>query len=122
MTNDYNSQMSPTPLLIRTLQRKLYHKAKQEPAFRFYALYDKIYRADILGHAYDFVRANKGAPGIDGETFKAIEGREGKAEYLAKQPDGRRRMPCDEEHRKAVYTGCGPVNCMHGLMREGRLP
>ena len=43
-------------------------------------------------------------------------------EYLAKQPDGRRRMPCDEEHRKAVYTECGPVNRMHGLMRGGRLP
>lgn len=75
--------MLSTPNTIRTLQRKLYHKAKQEPAFRFYAIYDKVYRADILGHAYDLVRANRGAPGIDGVTFKAIESGEGKTEYLA---------------------------------------
>jgi group II intron reverse transcriptase/maturase len=75
--------MLSTPKTIRTLQRKLYHKAKQEPAYRFYALYDKIYRDDILSHAYDLVRANKGAPGIDGVTFVAIERGEGKAEYLA---------------------------------------
>jgi group II intron reverse transcriptase/maturase len=65
------------------LPRKLYHKAKQGPAFRFYALYDKVYRDDLLSHAYDLVRANKGAPGIDGITFKAIERGEGKAKYLA---------------------------------------
>ena len=76
--------MLTTPVPIRTLQRKLYHKAKQEPAFRFYALYDKIYRADLLSHAYDLVRANKGAPGIDGVTFKVIERSEGKAQYLAR--------------------------------------
>ena len=76
--------MLSTPNTIRTLQRKLYHKAKQDPVFRFYALYDKTYRNDILSHAYDLVRANKGAPGIDGVTFKAIEGGEGKTEYLAK--------------------------------------
>lgn len=76
--------MLSTPARIRTLQRKLYHKAKQEPVFRFYALYDKLYRGDILSHAYELVRANRGAPGIDGVTFKAIEREEGKAEYLAK--------------------------------------
>jgi RNA-directed DNA polymerase len=56
---------------IRELQRKLYRKAKQEKEYRFYLLYDKIYRPDILNHAYNLVKANEGAPGIDGETFNS---------------------------------------------------
>ncbi|MDN5939584.1 MAG: group II intron reverse transcriptase/maturase [Salinisphaera sp.] len=71
-----------TPNKIRTLQRKLYIKAKQEPAFRFYALYDKCTRADILSHAYALVRAKGGAPGIDGRTFEAIEADEGKEGFV----------------------------------------
>ncbi len=62
-----------TPERIRTLQRKLYRKAKAEPAFRFYALYDKICREDILSHAYRLARVKAGAPGVDGIGFAQIE-------------------------------------------------
>src|SRR6266849_5706719 len=64
-----------TPEKIRTLQRKLYRKAKAEPAYRFYVLYDKIYREDILRYAYGLARANAGAPGVDGLSFGQIEER-----------------------------------------------
>jgi RNA-directed DNA polymerase len=62
-----------TPDKIRELQRKLYRKAKQEPMYRFYSLYDKVYRTGILAHAYALCKANKGAPGVDGQTFADIE-------------------------------------------------
>src|SRR5947199_6083944 len=62
-----------TPEKIRSLQRKLYRKAKAEPAYRFYLLYDKICREDILRHAYALARWNAGAPGVDGVTFADID-------------------------------------------------
>src|SRR5450759_2697382 len=70
-----------TPSKVRELQIKLYRKAKNEPGYRFYLLYDKMYREDILAHAYKVVRANKGAPGVDGESFEDIESR-GLEEWL----------------------------------------
>src|ERR1039457_679688 len=62
-----------TPIKIRMLQRKLYQKAKEEPNYRFYLLYDKMYREDILNHAYALAKSNQGAPGVDGQSFTGIE-------------------------------------------------
>jgi group II intron reverse transcriptase/maturase len=71
------ASMLKTPEQIQELQKKLYQKAKQEKSYRFYALYDKAYRKDIIEFAYELVKSRKGAPGIDGITFEAIKGMEG---------------------------------------------
>jgi RNA-directed DNA polymerase len=62
-----------TPISVQKLQRALHAKAKSEAGYRFYALYDKIYRADVLAHAYAQCRANKGAPGVDRQDFDDVE-------------------------------------------------
>jgi RNA-directed DNA polymerase len=62
-----------TPKSVQKLRTALHAKAKAEPGFRFYALYDKISRDDILAHAYAQCRSNKGAPGVDGQDFADIE-------------------------------------------------
>jgi len=72
-----------TPEKIRSLQRKLYGKAKAEPHYRFYRLYDKVWREDILAHAYALARANGGAPGVDGITFDQVEAA-GRQDWLAR--------------------------------------
>ena len=71
-----------TPEKIRSLQTKLYAKAKAEPAYRFYLLYDKVYREDILTHAYRLARRNNGAPGVDGVRFEDMEA-SGLEEWMA---------------------------------------
>lgn len=62
-----------TPLSVQKLQTALHAKAKENPSFRFYALYDKLYRADVLQYAYACCKANQGAAGVDGERFEDIE-------------------------------------------------
>ena len=84
-----------TPSKIRELQKKLYVKAKQEPNYRFYLLYDKIYREDILTFAYELARANQGAPGVDGETFAGIESGVGLEAWLS----GRRKELQDKTYQ-----------------------
>jgi RNA-directed DNA polymerase len=87
-----------TPERIRNLQKGLYAKAKLEPACRFYLLYDKVYREDILRHAYRLARSNGGAPGVDGVSFADIEA-SGLEEWHAS---------LREELRKETYKP-GPV-------------
>jgi RNA-directed DNA polymerase len=60
------------PVTVGKLQAALHTKAKEAPTYRFYALYDKVYRADVLAYAYERCRANGGAAGGDGQTFAAI--------------------------------------------------
>ena len=62
-----------TPTSVQKLQTTLHAKAKESPDFRFYALYDKVYRKDVLAYAYERCKANGGAAGVDNQTFEDIE-------------------------------------------------
>ncbi len=63
----------PAQTKLEELQGKLYAKAKAEPAFRFYSLYDKLHRSDVLAEALRISKEKRGAPGVDGQTFEQVE-------------------------------------------------
>lgn len=88
-----------TPKNVQKLRKALYERAKRDPSLRFYSLYDKVHRHDVLAHAYALCRANKGAAGPDGVTFEDIEGSGGPGPMLARLA---------EELKTKQYTP-GPV-------------
>jgi RNA-directed DNA polymerase len=87
--------LTPPQTSVAKLQEALRAKAKSAPAYRFYALYDKVYRRDVLAEAYARVRANRGAPGVDGQTFEDIEKDFALPVFLAE---------LSEDLRKKTYT------------------
>jgi RNA-directed DNA polymerase len=106
------------PEKVRKLQATLHTKAKGSPGYRFYLLYDKVYRRDILAFAFARCRSNGGVPGIDGQTFADIEayGVEGWLDELAEdlrkktyQPRPVRRVYIPKSDGKQRQLGIGTI-------------
>ena len=91
-----------TPLTVQKLQSALHAKAKDEPEFRFYLLYDKVYRADVLEFAYRCCKANKGAAGVDGQRFEDIEAY-GESQWLGELANRLRTKTFEPKAVKRVW-------------------
>jgi RNA-directed DNA polymerase len=90
------------PTKVGKLQEALHDKAKRAPTYRFYALYDKVYRGDVLAHAYHCCRANAGAAGVDGQTFEDIEAY-GVAKWLGELAEELRKKTYRPQAVRRVY-------------------
>src|SRR3989304_9985651 len=90
------------PLKVQKLQAALHAKAKGSPGYRFYALYDKVYRRDILGHAFDVCRSNGGVAGVDGQTFRDID-EYGVGRWLDELPEELRTGAARPQAVRRVY-------------------
>jgi len=91
-----------TPESVQRLQAALHAKAKGAPQYRFYALYDKVYRTDVLAYAYACCRANRGAAGVDGQTFEDIE-TYGRERWLGKLAEDLRKKAYRPEAVRRVW-------------------
>lgn len=91
-----------TPSSVQKLQTALHAKAKGEPGYRFYLLYDKVHRADVLAHAYACCRANNGAAGVDGETFDDIAAY-GEGRWLGELAEALRKKTYRAQAVRRVY-------------------
>lgn len=90
------------PEKVGKLQTALHTKAKQLPDYRFYALYDKVYRADVLDYAYRLCRANNGSPGVDGQTFASIDAY-GQERWLGELAEELRKKEYQPQAVRRVY-------------------
>ena len=91
-----------TPEKTRKLQEALHAKAKGAPSYRFYLLYDKVYREDVLAFAYRRCKANGGAAGVDGQTFKDIEA-DGVEQWLAELAEALKKKTYHPQAVRRVY-------------------
>src|SRR5580693_7805712 len=99
---EIESMILEPPESVQKLQTALQAKAKEAPGYRFYLLYDKLYRKDVLGYAYRCCRANAGAPGVDGQDFADIE-KYGEERWLGEVADTLRRKTYRAEAVRRVW-------------------
>ena len=115
---------------VRELQRTLYRAAKADPGRRFHALYDKVYRRDVLERAWELVRANRGAAGIDEQTIADVEeygiatlragrGSEGRQLPTAGGPPGVHSEARQSDRAKAAVDPCGSRPDRPGCHEDG---
>ena len=112
-----------TPNSVQKLQTALHAKAKAEPGYRFYALYDKINREDILAHAYALCRSNKGAPGVDRQDFKAASDRWRMGDPIASQSPVSRRtllLGCVAGGATALATSAGAATLQQSPVKVSK--